>query len=123
MEHVLIERGKLLIKLRENRENHRRIFEDALEGWKERVLEQLETALEDAKAGRKFITHINLPQPIDHTAEYDNIISQIEWHEEDQIELDLRSFNQFILDDWGWKADFLQNATMYAKSLDVNDFR
>ena len=117
MEHVLISREKLLSKLKENRESHRQLFEEALGGWRERVLAQLEVAVEDARAGMKFVTHINLPQPIDHTAEYDNIISQVEWHEEDQIELDLRSFNQFILDDWGWKADFLQNATMYAKSL------
>lgn len=117
MEHVKISKNKLLKKLKANRENHRKIFEEALEGWKERVLAHLKIAVLDAQAGRKFVTHINLPQPIDHTGEYDAIIDQIDWNEEDVIYLDLHLFNQFIRDDWGWKADFLSNATMYAKSL------
>lgn len=113
MKQVIISKEKLLQKIKENKNNHRAIFEDALAGWKERVTEELNQALNDAMAGKKFRTYFDLPQPIDHTPEYVTIIEQIEWTEEKQIELDFIQFNQFVLDDWGWKEDFLMNASTY----------
>ena len=113
MEHVTISKDKLLKKLKENRETHRAQFEEALKGWHQRVLQVLEKALEDARAGRQFQTHFALPQPADHTPEYDAVIDQVEWHEDDLIYLELRDFNKFIRDDWGWKADFLATNAMY----------
>jgi hypothetical protein len=115
MQEVLISKDKLLTKLKENRETHRAQFKEALEGWKERVLEELEKAVENAKKGLKYETYFSLPRPEDHTEEYNAVIDQVEWNEEEQIELDLHSFNQFIRDDWGWKKDFLTNSAMYMK--------
>lgn len=92
---------------------HRSTFEEALQGWKERVLEELEKAITDAKKGREFRTYFNLPQPEDHTPEYNAVIDQIEWSENEQIELTFNQFNQFVRDDWGWKQDFLSNTAMY----------
>ena len=52
MRTVKISKEKLLAKLRENREDHREIFEEALEGWKIKVIENLEQAVKEAKASR-----------------------------------------------------------------------
>ncbi len=116
MEKILISKERLLSQMEKNRAEHRRQFEEALNGWKERVLEELGNAIVDAKAGRKFSTFINLPQPVDHTPEYDAIIDQVNWHLEDQIELSLREFNQFVRDDWGWKKDFMATNVFYSKT-------
>lgn len=113
MEQIVISKQKLLDKLRENRNNHRKIFEEALEGWRKRVIIELQCALRDARKGLKYRTYFNLPQPTDHTNEYDRIIDQIEWCETELIQLDQIQFNQFVRDDWGWKNDFLTNATIY----------
>ena len=113
MDTVLISKDKLLVKVKKNRDLHRETFESALKGWEKRVLEELKKAIEDAKKGLEFRTYFNLPQPTDHTPEYDAVIEQIEWSETDQIELDFHQFNQFIRDDWGWKQDFLSNTAMY----------
>lgn len=115
MKTVVISKEKLLKKIKENRESHRKTFEEAFEGWKNRVLEELEKAMYDAKFGRDFRTYFNLPQPEDHTPEYDAVIDQITWSEQDTIELDFHQFDQFVRDDWGWKQDFLSNTSMYMK--------
>lgn len=117
METVLISKQKLLEKVKENRELHRTTFEEALQGWKYRVLEELEKAISDAKKGRDFRTYFSLPQPEDHTPEYDAVIDQIEWSEEGKIELTFHQFNQFVRDDWGWKQDFLANTSMYVSKI------
>jgi len=114
MQEVVIEKSKLLEKIKENREKHRATFEEALEGWKNRVIEELQNAVQEAKDGCKFDTYFNLPQPEDHTPEYDAVIEQIEWNEEEKIVLDFLQFNMFVRDDWGWKKDFLANTSMYS---------
>ena len=116
MQAVLISKEKLLAKMKENRELHRKQFEEALDGWKTRVTVELERAYVNAQKGLKYETFFNLPRPDDHTEDYDAVIDQVEWNEEEQIELDLHSFNQFIRDDWGWKKDFLATNAFYTES-------
>jgi hypothetical protein len=117
MKNVLISKDKLLAKIKENRDSHRKQFEEALNGWKKRVIEELEKAVVNAKKDIRYITFFELPRPDDHTPEYDAIIDQIAWHEKDEIELGIHEFNLFVRDDWGWKKDFLKNAAMYSKTL------
>ena len=113
MKVIDVRKDRLLTKLKENRENHRKTFEEALDGWQKKVIDELQKAVRDARAGRKYTTTFYLPQPQDHTAEYDAIIEQVEWEEDETISLDPISFNQFVRDDWGWKTDFLNNTMVY----------
>ena len=120
MEHVTISKEKLLSRLKENRGNHRAIFEDALQGWKEQVLKALAQATEDARRGINYETFINLPRPNDHTKDYDEVIDRVEWHEEDTIDLELHEFNQFIRDDWSWMPDFTASTSSYSSSSSIS---
>ncbi len=115
MKSVKISKEKLLEKLKENRTKHLEQYEKALEGWKDQVVDTLQKALGDARADRDFIIYFDLPKPEVHSDEYDAVIDQVEWNEEEQIELALREFNKFIRDDWQWKKDFLDNTAMYSK--------
>ena len=113
MQSIKVDKDKLLTKMRENRDNHRKVFEEALSGWEQNVLDELKKAVRDAKARKQFRTFFSLPQPEDHTAEYDAAISQVEWEVGGVIDLTQQQFSQFILDDWGWKPDFLGNTASY----------
>ena len=119
MHEVTIDKAKLLETLKANRSSHREMFERALAGWKAAVTkgldEALTTALAEAEAGKKYQTtiHLALPQPTDHTADYDDIIDSVTWHENSTITLDRAQFRQFVRDDWGWMQDFLSNSAMY----------
>ena len=99
--------------LRDNRERHRSQFEEALAGWHARVTAELEDALADAKAGRKYRVAFNLPQPQDHTDGYDQAIEMLEYEEREILTLDRQTFVQLVMDDWGWKHDFLSTASLY----------
>lgn len=116
MRMVKISKVKLLDKLKENRKDHRVIFEEALEGWKARVIGVLDCACREAREGRKYKTHFNLPIPNDHTADYDEIIERVEWHEEEFIELDVIEFNRYVRDNWDWMPDFIGLASSYSSS-------
>ena len=92
MDEVKISKAKLLEQLKKNREDHTEIFEAALIGWKETVLNHLDKALAEAREGSNYRTYFNLPMPENHTKEYDEIIARVEWHEDEIIELDLHEF-------------------------------
>lgn len=115
MKTVLISKDKLLNKMAANRNGHHADFVEAHCGWQEKVIEELEKALKNAKEDIEFITNFNIPEPIDHTDEYDQIIDQIKWNEEEQIKLDYRDFNRFVLDNWDWKDEFIGTNAFYSK--------
>ena len=100
MKTVSISKDKLLKKVKENRDLHAKQFKEALDGWHESVIEELEVAVVNARRGIKYKTHFNLPEPFDHTQEYNSLISQIEWNEEAKINISLDDFNKFIMDEW-----------------------
>ena len=106
MKTVLISKEKLLDKIIKNRNKHQVEFVVAHVNWEKTVMETLRIALRKAENNVEFTTHFNIPEPVEHTDEYDVVISQIEWNEEGQIELDQQDFKRFILDDWEWKNTF-----------------
>ena len=117
MESVTISKAKLTVKLKENREQHKKEYEEALEGWQVEVVDALKEALKKAKKGEEFKTTFYLPEPQDYTNNYDIIIDQVEWNEEDQIELTLHEFNQYIRDDWSWKDQCTTTNALYTTKV------
>jgi hypothetical protein len=112
-EKVRVEKSDLLERLRENRDGHREVFLRATEGFREEVVRQLDQALEEARAGRKFRTSFALPEPSDHTRDYDRVIEMLELCVDQIVELDQREFAQYVQDDWGWRPDFVQTSSQY----------
>lgn len=115
MNSVTISKDKLLKELKANRAIHIAKYHEALIEWKKQVIEELQKTLDNAKNKIEYKTRIDLPEPIEYTSSYNEIIDQVEWNEEELIELDLFNFNQYIRDDWTWKQDFLSNTTQYMK--------
>lgn len=116
MKTIKISKEKLLYELERNRSEHKAIYEEAVEGWEQQVIQGLTEALTKAIDGEEYITDLDLDEPPCHLDQYDNIIARVKWHEDDTIELDHREFNQFILDQWDWQYSFLTNAVMYSSS-------
>lgn len=112
-EGVRVRRSELLEKVKENRSAHRKVFEEALLGWEEAVTKRLQQMIKNAKDKKKFELQVGLPQPQDHTNEYDRVIAMLELSVDEEVIIDHRQFAQFYLDDWGWKGDFIANASTY----------
>ena len=114
MNGVTVKKEELLAKLKENRKAHRSIFLEAQEGYKKAVIETLEERLASARDGSKVQVHIRLDAPEDHTDEYDRSIAMLEMSVDDEIEVTANEFACFVMDDWGWKHDFLLSNSAYS---------
>ena len=113
MDTIKVNKEELLTILRRNRETHTQEAAEALTGWKAKVVETLEGALQKAVAGTEYITSFPLPKPTDYTSMYDQTIGMLEIHTEDIVELDRTEFASYVQDNWRWKGDFVASTRMY----------
>lgn len=113
MDTITVSKTQLLDALRLNRDEHITIFDKAVEVYKQRIIEELERNLADARAGRKVSRVIMLPEPENHTADFDTAIKMLEWEQSDTIELERRDFMRYVENRWEWAASFAGNTQSY----------
>ena len=119
MQEVTVKRLELLEKVKENRTNHRAAFEAAVEGYRKTIVGRLEELLADAKAGKRIHHNIQLPVPMDQTAEYDQAIAMLEMSVDKEIKLKASEFACYAMDRWHWKAQFGMSNSDYVASTFV----
>jgi hypothetical protein len=103
MQTVKVKRLSLLEKLQSNRQAHRDIFLKAQEGYRKRVIQELDQMLAETRAGKSIRRAINLPEPQDHTADYDRVIAMLEMSVEDEVQIFAQEFDMYVMDNWAWK--------------------
>lgn len=114
MKEVVINKADALTKLQENREAHRAIFEEAVDGFRTRATQALEDQLKRITEGKIEIVQVYLPKPVDHTRDYDREIAMLEMSIGDQVTLTQQEFASFVMDDWTWKREFLTSNSAYS---------
>ena len=111
--------GWLQTKLKDNRAKHLATFEKALAVYREKVLEQMERNLEEARKGKEPSLFISLARPMNQTADYDRVLSMLEamlYADENRIELTEEDFSQYVMDQWHWKQQFSVTNAAYGVS-------
>lgn len=110
---VRVNKDALLERIKENRDQHRTIFEEAIAGWKKKVTETLEERYQAALRGEQFNVAIHLPRPEDHTDQYDTVIELLTMSLDEELELTQHDFACYALDKWQWQAQFLTASASY----------
>lgn len=104
MNFVKVDRRSLIKKIKTNRDAHRELFIKAQDGFRARVIEELDLMLAEARAGSRIRTSVKLVPPEDHTNEYDRALEMLEMSVEDVVEIDVNSFVQYVRNEWAWFA-------------------
>lgn len=118
MHSVKIKRLELLERIKTNRKSHREQFLKAQEGYRQDMIEELDRMLKDARDGKAIRRHISMPEPQDHTKDYDSVIDMLEMSVDEVIEIEQHQFDWFVRDNWDWKArDGVTNAMYAAKAI------
>lgn len=113
MDKITVKKSELVRELEKNRKNHRKIFEEAQKVYRERVIEELDRMLDDAKNGRKIVRAIGLPEPRDFTKEYDRALKMLKMSTKATMEISSQDFAHFVMDDWPWMKQFSSFTTAY----------
>jgi len=140
----VVTRSKLIEKLKLNLENHKRDYEEAMDGYKSALLNKIDSAFEDAKIKleknykklrgevndlsdddiSKRSDHLTLVDqiflemkvPKSYADEYETVIAMFEWDTSDEVELHYAEFTCYVLDKWDWKGRF-EGISMLYKSF------
>lgn len=113
IDDVRVPKDKLLTQLQENRDAHRSLFEEAMEGYKVESIKILEDHIDRIKGNEPKKVAVSLPLPEDHTDDYNRVIQMVEWSMDDEVWLTGYEFDQYIRDNWAWKEQFLTTASHY----------
>jgi hypothetical protein len=113
---IKAEKKIILEKMKNNRDKHREVFLKAIDGFREEAVSLLEKGITNLKKGKSVDLTIYLPEPQDHTRDYNRIIGMIEMDERDVVELTEGEFSQYILDDWRWKREWVETVSNYTQA-------
>jgi uncharacterized protein YbjQ (UPF0145 family) len=113
VDSVKVSKDELLAKLRENREKHEAEYEDAVLKHRGEAIAELQLRLQKIEAGGKIDLSFNLPTPKEFLESFDEAISMLEWEQSDEIELDQRDFQRYVLNKWEWGQLFAASTSLY----------
>lgn len=115
MRNVEVDKEEFLARVGENRDQHRAVFEEALDGFHDQLMAELERRIHEVRRGRVIDQYIGLPVPEDHTDDYDRIITMAEMSIENTITLSEDEFAMYVMDQWRWKQSFTDSTLVYTR--------
>ena len=109
--NVTINKEKLINTLKENKSNHIKDYEEAVEAYIIEVNTQLKDLKKRIDKGELDI-QLALIKPVNSSEKYDEIIELFNWELNDTVELTKSEFDDYVLD----KAHFAEEARFYNSS-------
>lgn len=113
MQSVKVKKSELVEVLTKNRDGHRAEFLEAQELYRAAVIKELDAMLAEARDKKNIRRHISLPEPSDHTEDYDRELRMLAMSVDDVIELEVHDFDTFVMDNWSWKQAVSATNTFY----------
>lgn len=116
MKNTKIEKHELLEIVRANLAKHLLDHAEAVSDYKVGALKLATTNLALATSGEleEIAKITGMPtKPVSYEAEYNRAIRKLELSVDNVIEVDELTFNQLVLDEWNWKAQFLVGNAFY----------
>jgi hypothetical protein len=114
----------LLERVRANRSQHSTDYEEARKGYKqlrEERISKLRIHLSQ-ETGKRAVDAISeamndiyqLPRAESHVKDYDRVIDILELSSGEEVELEELEFDQYVRDEWSWKAAAAATTQFYA---------
>jgi len=122
------DKAEVLKVLKENRDKHAAMVQEAREGFVAAAREKLNATLDQLEAGELTQLAVRIDPPKDHTRDYDTIIKQLEMSKDETMKLNTAEVRTFIMDEWDWShraiahnARFSQTARLFAEERGYGD--
>ncbi len=116
MNTVKVKKPELLEILRTNRAEHKKIFEEAVEGYRQTLLSLLEARVSELKDGKQVRHYIDMDEPMCQIVEYDTAIKMVEMSVDEELELTEKQFRELVMDQWSWTGLTMASNVKYSSS-------
>lgn len=112
---INVEKDKLIEKIKENKKNHIKEYEEAVIAYKEEALKQLSELTEKINNGELGIK-LKLITPVNNSEKYDKILEMFEWEVEGVVELEQEEFIEYVQDETDFAKEAKFSNTAYFNS-------
>lgn len=113
---VTVKKTELLDALRTNRTNHVKLYEEALVGYRNRLIEFFNEQLDALKDGKEAKTAFTSMAPQCRVKDYDVVIRMLEMSQADDISITQSMFQQYVMDDWSWSQQVTLSNMAYSRA-------
>lgn len=113
MRTTMVNKDELEQIVRQNRDNHRAVFLEAFDAYRDAAVDRLSAALAELRSGRTPSLQFGLVIPEDHTDDYNTVLMQLSMDTRDEIELEWDEFKNYVQDEWGWTRHFEATSASY----------
>ena len=114
--NISVRREELIEKVKKNRDEHEKIFLEAVEGYREEALKRLNEYIDEIRDGKVIRNYWQMPTPENHLEEYDRVIGLLEMGVEDVVKMSDVEYQSYVLDNWQWKKAFLMSNSYYSQT-------
>jgi hypothetical protein len=111
---ITVTKEDLLTRLKANLVTHRNEFQTAFTAYRKAAEKALIKKLREVRHDETFDLSIPLPEPSDHSDDYERIIAMLEMCTEEKVFVSEQEFSQYVLDNWHWKTHFIDTNASYA---------
>lgn len=116
MNEVTVQKTELLSVILKNKEEHLKEYKAMMIEFKKSLLLNLQDLIEINSTREKgFLKRITESEPENHEEDYNKIISMLQMSINDEIVLDNREYDKYVLNNWSWKESFEFSKTSYYK--------
>jgi len=115
MDIITVDKAKLLLHLSKNKDKHHNTFIEIQSGYRKKVIKELELRLKDVRDNKKINLCFNLPEPADHTEDYESAIEMLQWCIKDTVQITKSNYDNFIRDKWSWSSNFSATSGLYCE--------
>lgn len=114
---VTVNRLKLIEKLKENLEAHKKDYVEAVVGYRLKLISDTERMLSVLKnindEGALTLNPVKFNPPQSYESQYVDSIEMLEWSVQENIELDHATFKAYVQNQWTWSSGFDTTAMLY----------
>jgi protein-tyrosine-phosphatase len=112
---IQVKKADLIVKIKENKENHIKEFDKAVVAYKDEALRQLRVQRQRVQDGA-LDAKLNLITPVDNSDNYDKILEMFEWEVKDVVELEQSEFQEYVQDTTDFAVTARLSNMMYVDS-------
>jgi histidyl-tRNA synthetase len=96
---IKVDKQKLIDKIKENKANHIKEYDEAVKAFKEEAQKRIAELSENLAAGKFDKMKLSMTVPENRSEEYDKLVTQFEWELDKEVELSQGEFNEYIHDE------------------------
>lgn len=104
----------VLAKVRENREKHAQMVQEARAGYLKQAEAELSRRLGAIREGKVVPLSFQLQVPHDFTSMYDTTIAMLAAHQDATVVLEADEFRNMVEDQWDWTNQFALVNAVYS---------